>query len=366
MQASCASPASAERHPWPNAGVKTTAAAWSWRACAVAALWCGLYVVVLLPALVVYTVVCTFLDAVAAVVSRTPAPAPLRRDARPELVFPGTCTWVFWQLGMVQYLVERYDLRDVRVVGTSSGAVSAAAILLLEHGDPSAAEVRRRAQKLHRSLDNKLERITGHPLAYVGRLDGVLAELLDETLPRDDAAYRTDRVLIGLRRWTWTPLPSLAPAVSQRFTDRLDFTRAALASANAPPIASLRPAIRYAGAWCADGVNAFSLWCAVPYMCAVMRGAAVAAPRETVNGAAALPWNHIYAAWNWPVLDHVLSMTQGRRYFVTPTAGGHVDLSRLLLVSRRWVATLWADGYRHATALDAGGYFEGMAPRRAV
>ena len=106
-------------HPWRSAGVETTARAWTWRACAVAALWCGLYVVVLLPALVVYTVVCTFLDAVAAVVSRTPAPAPLRRDARPELVFPGTCTWVFWQLGMVQYLVERYDLKDVRVVGTS-------------------------------------------------------------------------------------------------------------------------------------------------------------------------------------------------------------------------------------------------------
>ena len=70
-------------HPWRSAGVVTTARAWTWRACAVAALWCGLYVVVLLPALVVYTVVCTFLDAVAAVVSRTPAPAPapLRRDA---------------------------------------------------------------------------------------------------------------------------------------------------------------------------------------------------------------------------------------------------------------------------------------------
>ena len=36
-----------------------------------------------------------------------------------------------------------------------------------------------------------------------------------------------------------------------------------------------------------------------------------------------------------------------------------MDLSRLLLVSRRWVATLWADGYRHAAALDADGYFEG-------
>ena len=50
---------------------------------------------------------------------------------------------------------------------------------------------------------------------------------------------------------------------------------------------------------------------------------------------------------------------------MTPTAGGHVDLSRLLLVSRRWVATLWADGYRHAAALDADGYFKGLAPRRA-
>ena len=72
-------------HPWSSAGIETTARAWSWRACAVAALWCGLYVVVLLPALVVYTVVCTFLDAVAAVVSRTPAPAPLRSDG------DGTC-----------------------------------------------------------------------------------------------------------------------------------------------------------------------------------------------------------------------------------------------------------------------------------
>ena len=69
-------------HPWSNAGVETTAQSWSWRACAVAALWCGLYVVVLLPALVVYTVVCTFLDAVAAVVSRTPAPASSAAAAR--------------------------------------------------------------------------------------------------------------------------------------------------------------------------------------------------------------------------------------------------------------------------------------------
>ena len=153
------------------------------------------------------------------------------------------------------------------------------------------------------SLDNKLERITGHPLAYVGRLDGVLAELLDETLPRDDAAYRTDRILIGLRRWTWTPLPSLSPAVSQRFSDRRTLRAPHWPRPTPRPIASLRPAIRYAGAWCADGVNAFSLWCAVPYLCAVMRGAAVAAPRETVNGAQLLPWNHIYAAWNWPVLD---------------------------------------------------------------
>ena len=67
---------------------------------------------------------------------------------------------------------------------------------------------------------------------------------------------------------------------------------------------------------------------------------------DTCEWAAALPWNHIYAAWNWPVLDHVLSMTRGHRYFVTPTAGGHVDLSRLLLVSRRWVATSEMSGQK--------------------
>lgn len=351
-------------HQWRGAGIRTTAKPWTWCACAVGALWCCLYAAVLLPALTIYTIVNTTLDAVAAVVGPTAPPAPRLTDARPELVFPGTCTWVFWQLGMAQYLVERYDLRRVRVIGTSSGAVAAAAILLLEHGDASAAEVRRRAQELHASLDNKLERITRHPLAYVGRLDGVMAALLHEALPRDDAAFRTDRILIGLRRWTWTPLPALAPAVSQRFSGRADFTRAALASANALPLASIRPAVRYADAWCADGVNAFSLWCAVPYLCALMRGAAAAAPRETVNGRKFLPWAHIYAMWNWPVLDHVLRRTRGRRYFVTPTAGGNIRLERILLVSRRWVAELWADGYRHAAQLDASCYFEGLAPRR--
>ena len=100
--------------------------------------------------------------------------------------------------------------------------------------------------------------------------------------------------------------------MSQRFAGREDFARAALASANAPPIASLRPAIRYAGAWCADGVQRSRCGVQCPTC-----GAAAAAPRETVNGAAALPWNHIYAAWNWPswttpVYDAPL----------TPTAGG--------------------------------------------
>lgn len=31
------------------------------------------------------------------------------------LVLPGTCAYLFWQLGMIQYLCEHFDTRGVKL-----------------------------------------------------------------------------------------------------------------------------------------------------------------------------------------------------------------------------------------------------------
>ena len=39
------------------------------------------------------------------------------QDARDEdvvIVMPGTCAYVFWQIGMVQYLAEHFDTRHAK------------------------------------------------------------------------------------------------------------------------------------------------------------------------------------------------------------------------------------------------------------
>ena len=152
--------------------------------------------------------------------------------------------------------------------------------------------------------------------------------------------------------------------------DRSGFMKAVLASANAPPMVSFRPALRFRDGWCADGVNVFSLWCVAPYArLRLWGGDDAAAPRAaTLNGHPLLPLAHCHAAWNLPVLGHVLeAVPPARAYWVTPTLGGHIQMVPwLLLVSRQWVARLWADGYAHARDLDAAGHFDGLAPRRGA
>ena len=65
-------------------------------------MWCVIFAT-LLPVAVVYAVIQTSLDATAGAVGAlaalaSPAPAAkVAADPRPALVFPGTCTWVFWQ-----------------------------------------------------------------------------------------------------------------------------------------------------------------------------------------------------------------------------------------------------------------------------
>ena len=115
--------AGADSGVYPCAGPR-----WSWWQSAKGA--CGwLLFAVLVPLLVGLALFNTLLDSFAAVLR---AGRAAERVAPPEgatLVFPGTCTWALWQMGMTLYLVENYDLRAVRIVGVSSGAICAAVVL---------------------------------------------------------------------------------------------------------------------------------------------------------------------------------------------------------------------------------------------
>jgi predicted acylesterase/phospholipase RssA len=113
----------------------------------------------------------------------------------PVLVFPGTCTYIFYQLGMTQYLAERKDLRGVKVAGTSSGAVCAGIILAFEE-EPNAAGVRRKANEIFSIIETSMKPILFSPYSFMGRLGCVLEDMLPQLLPATTGNV-ADRFRIG-------------------------------------------------------------------------------------------------------------------------------------------------------------------------
>ena len=189
----------------------------------------------------------------------TPPPPP----GQPSLVFPGTCTWVFHQMGMTMYLLERYDLSGVRLVGVSSGAVCAAMVCCLERAGPSAAAIAARGDAFFRAFETLAadSRTLAHPTAWLGRLGPVLEAFLREAwaaLP--ETAAPGARVAVGMKRLAAWPLPHLQSVRATGFARKADFIDAVLASCNVFPVTSAVPLRRFRGALCCDGVNPFSLW----------------------------------------------------------------------------------------------------------
>ena len=308
------------------------------------------------------------------------------------LVYPGTCTWVIYQMGMTAYLVEAFDTRagGVRVAGVSSGAVCALLILVLEAAGPSPAAIRTRASEVFAAFERLYLPLSRHPAAWVGRLGPLLDDLMDALAPADigDAGRR---FTFGLRRLVWSPLPHLRPATVTAFASREELVCAIGAACTSWPIVRWTPVARFRGrsGWC-DGVNPLSLFAAVEHALQILSGrAVVTAPEPMLNGGRML-WHRLHALWNAAALDAILppsippppptaagrtqeamsaapappAPARGRVIWVTPTIGGHIRLRWLLRFSLPWARTLWRDGYEHARALDAAGYFDGLAPRR--
>ena len=221
-----------------------------------------------------------------------------RRDQRPSIVFPGCGCYVFWQLGMTQFLVERYDLRGVKIVGNGSGAVCAAAILAMESGvpgypPPAACVVRKRARAMQKAIDQSIDSI---------RLSQILRTLLEEHLPSSDhLSLGHDRIAVGMRTLQCRPLPCLYPAFVSQYRSREDFAQVVVAaSATAPGIASWKPFRSLRTGVASDGVNALSLWSLVTYSIALVCRKA-SAPLK------AHPLSSLVAAWNFPVLNLIFA-----------------------------------------------------------
>lgn len=283
------------------------------------------------------------------------APAASAEDV--TLVIPGTCSYAFWQIGMVHYLCEHFDTRNVKIAGVSSGAVCATFILAMEkakeglHGEEASAAVRRAAHEMFAIVEERAASVSWWPLAFLCRLGGVLDDVLTELCPEDFPAG--ERVSVGVRRWARGPIPGIVPAFCSNFQSRAEYMSAVMASSTVWLIVRLQPC-RYVGmkaAWCSDGVNPFSFFCVWEYIRHLQTGlAAWTAPRVAHAG-----WvSHIYAAWNCGIMDTMLPKS-GKHLWVTPTEGGFVQVQYALRISGWFIAEQWRQGYAHAREMDRRG-----------
>ncbi|CAK0851481.1 unnamed protein product [Prorocentrum cordatum] len=330
------------------------------------------------PFLLLFTAYNTFAETSAALINLVgrrqrhrlpPNPAP-------TLVIPGTCAYIFWQLGMTQYICEKYDTSGARIVCTSSGASCAAMMLFLERAGSTREAVRAHARDAYGLIEQTLAPIFRHPMAFWGRTAPVLKDLLQLLVPevptpefaQDAFPAEGGRVVCGLRRISMRPVPNLVAEAKTAFESREDFVAAAVAASNVFGVVSPVPCRVHRGQFCSDGVNPFSLYCFVDYTVQWITGRfRTTAPPHIINGDRRWPWNHVYSMWNVGIMDALLPTERyaaERLYWLTPTVGGHIQYQWALRFSGLFTYQQWTMGYRHARELDVKGYFKGLAPLR--
>eukprot|EP00928_Gymnodinium_smaydae_P046989 TRINITY_DN31332_c0_g1_i1.p1 TRINITY_DN31332_c0_g1~~TRINITY_DN31332_c0_g1_i1.p1 ORF type:complete len:442 (+),score=106.12 TRINITY_DN31332_c0_g1_i1:70-1326(+) len=372
-----AAPSKAVGASWADAGVDLEhIPRWSAGTTALGLLLAALFVAVVAPAVITIMLVLTTLEWLRHLVRREPdgnsccSDEAEGRDEDVLLVLPGTCTYAFWQAGMVQYLCERFDTRGARLVGVSSGAICAGIVLELEaaaaaaagggDGAAAAAAVRLRAQEMCRRSIEEVAKVGSWPLGFLGRLGGALDALAAAFLG-GDRLEAAGRVRIGVRRLAFDGVPALVPDVVSDFKSGEQFIDAMMASSHVGAIVRPTPMryLKQKAAWCSDGVNPFSFYCLIEYLQQRAQGlTAITCPPHTYEGLQA-----IYALWNCGAMRALLPR-RGRHLWVTPTVGGRLDIRYSLRVSPRFVAEQWAEGYRHAADLDKQQGFWDVLPRR--
>lgn len=291
------------------------------------------------------------------------------------LVLPGTCSYLFWQLGMIQYLCEHFDTRHAKLAGVSSGAISAVLLLQMEEIATAATEscnsetsglcaakaVRRRAREVFEIIEDSAEELMVSPLSFWCRLGNLMEDLAPRLLPEGETSALGSRLQIGVRRLATDRVPAMVPDVLTSFATRDELLESILASSNVWLVVSLQP-WRYVpslDAQCSDGVNPYSLYCFYDYLRQRLNGQyKVSAPSHMHAGVL----DRIYAIWNCTVMKVMLS-SSGKKLWISPTVGGRLNIMYFLRFSGWFIGYQWQQGYLHAQDLDARGYWQSL-PRR--
>jgi len=297
-------------------------------------------------------------------------------ESQVTLVLPGTCAYLFWQLGMIQYICEHFDTRNAKLAGVSSGAISAAMLLQMEEigaaaamscdsndsGRCAAEAVRRRAHEIFAIIEERSAKVMQSPLSFWCRLGSLMEDLAPTLLPEGDTIALGSRLQIGVRRLaTDRFIPAMVPDVLSSFTSREELLDSLLASSNVWLVVSLQPC-RYVpslGAFCSDGVNPYSIYCFFDYLWQRLNGQyEISAPKHMHAGI----FDRIYAIWNCTVMK-VMLPSSGRNIWISPTIGGRLNIMNFLRFSGWFMGYQWQQGYIHARDLDAKGYWQGLSRR---
>lgn len=161
---------------------------------------------------------------------------------RPIISLSGGGVFFFWQLGVLNYLQQHFDLAPAQFIGASAGALCS--VLTACNVDPHRAV--REAYRL--SLENN---IWERPSGLAGIWANLIRQWLDELLPADAVDRCSGRVKVIV-----TEIPSLRLKYVDTFDSRDDLIDACMASVHIPFFLDGNATFAYKGVQYVDG----SLW----------------------------------------------------------------------------------------------------------
>jgi len=162
----------------------------------------------------------------------------LPKRATLSLGLPGAGVLVFWQLGVLHGLRQSFDLSQIPLLGSSSGAVAAslaASGACLEQAAGHGIDLFKHNAKKRFSL--------------VGSVGSLVSRWMHDTLPVD-AALRCRESQINV---LVTTLPFLTTRTISDFSSRAELIRCVLASAHIPLVLDWRMFVNVKGRACIDG-----------------------------------------------------------------------------------------------------------------
>lgn len=154
------------------------------------------------------------------------------------IVFQAGGQYFFWQMGVSQYLLENFEMKDTKIVGASAGALTAV-LLVCEIDAQTALECALR-------LCDKLK-VWDRWLKFMGIWGDMVVQWLEQLLPNNAAELCSHKVHILISQ-------ILKPKkVVSTFATKQELIECLLASTHIPFFMDYKPFRWFQGWWCYDG-----------------------------------------------------------------------------------------------------------------